>query len=52
MLQAVFYAQMAEEEGRFTINDSLDAINEKLVRRHPHVFGDGDAKTAQQVLKR
>lgn len=52
MLQAVFYAQMAEEEGRFTINDSLDAINEKLVRRHPHVFGDGDAKTSQQVLKR
>jgi len=52
MLQAVFYARMAEEEGRFTIADSLEAINEKLIRRHPHVFGDGDAKTAQQVLKR
>lgn len=52
MLQAVFYAQMASEEGRFTIADALDAINEKLVRRHPHVFGSGDAKTPEQVLKR
>lgn len=52
MLQVVFYAQMAEEEGRFTIADSLDAINAKLVRRHPHVFSDGDAKTPEQVLKR
>jgi MazG family protein len=52
LLQAVFYARMAEEEGRFTIADSLEAINEKLIRRHPHVFGDGDARTAEQVLKR
>ncbi len=52
MLQAVFYARMAEEEGRFTIADSLDAINEKLVRRHPHVFSGGDAKTPDQVLQR
>jgi tetrapyrrole methylase family protein/MazG family protein len=52
MLQAVFYAQMASEENKFTIADSLDAINEKLVRRHPHVFGDGDASTAGQVKRR
>lgn len=52
MLQAVFYAQIAQEDGRFSIADSLDAINEKLVRRHPHVFSDGDAKTSDQVLKR
>ena len=52
VLQAVFYARMAEEENRFTIADSLDAINAKLVRRHPHVFADGDAKTPEQVLKR
>jgi MazG family protein len=52
ILQAVFYAQMAAEEGRFSIGDSLDAINAKLVRRHPHVFGDGTAKTAEQVLAR
>ncbi|MBI5280447.1 MAG: nucleoside triphosphate pyrophosphohydrolase [Candidatus Solibacter usitatus] len=52
MLQVVFYAQMAEEAGHFRISGALDAVNEKLVRRHPHVFGDGDAKTPEQVLKR
>ena len=52
MLQAVFFAQMAAEEGRFTIEDSLDAINEKLVRRHPHIFSDGNAHTADAVKKR
>lgn len=52
MLQAVFFAQMASEEGRFTINDSLDAISEKLIRRHPHIFGTGDAKTPDEVKRR
>jgi MazG family protein len=52
MLQAVFFADMAREEGTFTIGDSLDAINEKLVRRHPHVFAGGDAKTPDQVKRR
>ena len=52
MPQCVFYAQMASEEDRFTIDDSLDAINEKLIRRHPHVFAEGDAKTPDQVKKR
>src|SRR5919204_5028792 len=52
MLQAVFYAQMAAEQDLFTIEDSLEAINEKLVRRHPHVFGEGDAKTADAVKQR
>ena len=52
MLQPVFFAQMAAEEGTFRIDDSLDAINEKLVRRHPHVFADGDAKTAGDVKRR
>lgn len=51
-LQVVFYAQMAAEQQSFTISDALDAINEKLVRRHPHVFGDGDARTSSDVLKR
>src|SRR6476661_10063456 len=40
LLQPVFFAQMASEEGLFNIVDSLQAINQKLVRRHPHVFGD------------
>ena len=52
LLQAVFVAQMASEEGRFDIADSLLAINSKLVRRHPHVFADGDAKTSGDVLRR
>jgi MazG family protein len=52
MLQAVFYAEMAREAGLFTINDALDHINEKLVRRHPHVFAQGDARTADQVKAR
>ncbi len=52
LLQAVFFAQMASEEGRFTISDSLDAIAEKLIRRHPHVFAGGDAKTPDEVKER
>jgi MazG family protein len=52
MLQAVFYAQMAAEEKHFDIGDSLDAINEKLIRRHPHVFADETASTGKEVLKR
>lgn len=52
MLQAVFYAQMAREAGHFDIAAPLDAINEKLVRRHPHVFAGGDADTPDAVKKR
>jgi len=51
MLQAVFYAQMAAEQGLFTIEDALDAINRKLVRRHPHVFGDDSAANAEDVKR-
>ena len=45
LLQVVFHARMAEEAGRFAFGDVVQAITEKLVRRHPHVFGDasGDA---------
>jgi MazG family protein len=52
MLQAVFFAQMASEEGKFRIDDSLDAISEKLIRRHPHVFSEGTANTSEEVLRR
>jgi MazG family protein len=52
MLQAVFFARMAQEENRFQIGDSLDTINEKLVRRHPHVFADGNARTPEEVKRR
>jgi MazG family protein len=51
LLQAVFYAQMASEEKLFSIGDCLDAINEKLVRRHPHIFGEETARTGDEVLK-
>jgi nucleoside triphosphate diphosphatase len=51
MLQAVFYAQMASEQGLFGIDQSLDAINQKLVRRHPHVFGEQSAETAGDVKR-
>ena len=43
---------MAKEAGHFEVADSVEAINSKLIRRHPHVFGDGDAKTSSEVLKR
>jgi MazG family protein len=52
LLQAVFFAQMAAEENRFRIDDSIDAIVQKLIRRHPHVFGDAQAKTAEEVKRR
>jgi MazG family protein len=50
ILQAVFYAQMASEQQLFRIEDVLDAINQKLVRRHPHVFGEERAGSADEVL--
>ena len=50
LLQVIFHAQMAREQGRFGIDDVLAGLHEKLVRRHPHVFGEGKADTAQQVV--
>jgi len=51
ILQAVFYAQMAAEQNLFTIEDALDAINRKLLRRHPHIFGEESAETAGDVKR-
>jgi MazG family protein len=51
ILQAVFYAQMASEQGLFSIEDALEAINRKLLRRHPHVFGEESAETAGDVKR-
>ena len=50
LLQAVFVAEITRAEGAFDINDAITAIYNKLVRRHPHVFGDVEAKDAEQVL--
>jgi MazG family protein len=46
LLQVLFYAEMAANEGHFTIADVLDHLNRKLVRRHPHVFGDEASRAA------
>jgi tetrapyrrole methylase family protein/MazG family protein/ATP diphosphatase len=50
LLESVFLAEIAREEGSFDIDDSITAIHDKLVRRHPHVFGDVQADSAEQVL--
>ena len=49
LLQVVFHAQMAAEEGRFAFADVVEAITTKLIRRHPHVFGGADAANALDV---
>ena len=49
LLQVVFHARMAEEEGRFAFADVVEAITTKLIRRHPHVFGGADAPDATAV---
>jgi MazG family protein len=51
LLQVLFYAEMAKEEGHFSIDDVLDTLSNKLIHRHPHVFGDVEAKDSAQVLK-
>src|SRR5438874_4666364 len=51
LLQVLFYSEMAREEGRFTIDQVLDRLAEKLISRHPHVFGDVKADTSQDVLR-
>jgi MazG family protein len=50
LLQAVFIAEIARAAGSFDIYDAITAIHDKLVRRHPHVFGDTEAETAEKVL--
>ncbi len=51
LMHIVFHAQLATEEKRFTFDDVAQTINEKLIRRHPHVFSDEDATTSQKVLE-
>ncbi|MBQ8970677.1 MAG: MazG family protein [Lachnospiraceae bacterium] len=50
LLQVVMHAQIAEEEGLFNIEDVLTGISDKLVRRHPHVFGDTKVSGTKEVL--
>jgi tetrapyrrole methylase family protein/MazG family protein len=51
LLQIVFHAEMAREEGLFTIEDVIGAITEKMIRRHPHVFSDTEVKDSAEVLR-
>ncbi len=50
LIQVVFHAQIAAERGLFTFEDVARDINDKLVRRHPHVFGTGKLETSEQVI--
>src|SRR5437660_1769005 len=51
LLQVVFHSQIAEEQGRFSVADVIREVHEKMVRRHPHVFGEKRAKDAAEVLR-
>jgi len=50
LLQIIFHARIAEEAGRFTINDVVRDLSKKLTRRHPHVFGKAKLRTAEDVV--
>jgi MazG family protein len=51
LFQVLFHAQIANEKGEFHLADIINRLHEKMVRRHPHVFGNADLKTAQDVLR-
>jgi len=51
LLQIVFHSQIAREEGRFTVAEVIRDIHDKMIRRHPHVFGDTEAKDSAEVLR-
>ncbi len=50
LFQVVFYSRLAEEDGRFDIGGVIDRVHAKLVRRHPHVFGETRARNAEEAL--
>ena len=51
LLQIVFHSQIAKEEGRFSVSDVIREIHDKMIRRHPHVFGETRAKDSKEVLR-
>jgi len=51
LFQVVFYSRLAEEDGRFSLPDVVEHVHAKLIRRHPHVFGDVHASNADEALK-
>ena len=52
MMQVVFHSLLAESEGHFTFKDVVNEECEKMIRRHPHIFAGGDAKTVDKVLEK
>ena len=50
LLQVVFHTQMANEQGIFDFDDVVETLTQKLISRHPHVFGEGEAKSAEDVM--
>jgi tetrapyrrole methylase family protein / MazG family protein len=51
LLQVIFHSILAEETGAFTISDVIESVHTKMIRRHPHVFGNAKAKNSKEVLK-
>ncbi len=51
LLQVTFHSQIASETNRFNISNVIQSIHDKMIRRHPHVFGDVEAKTSEDVLR-
>ena len=51
LLQVLFFSEMAQEQNSFSIDDVLDRLSQKLIERHPHVFGDVKAETSSEVLR-
>jgi MazG family protein len=51
LLQIVFHSEIAREEGRFTVSEVIREIHDKMIRRHPHVFGKTQAKNSAEVLR-
>src|ERR1700761_2884113 len=51
LLQVTFHSQIASEKDRFNISNVIQSIHDKMIRRHPHVFGDVEAKTSEEVLR-
>lgn len=51
LLQVLLHAQLASERGAFTVDDVVQGLIDKLIRRHPHVFGESDARTIEEVVE-
>lgn len=51
LFHVMIYSQMAKEEGAFCIEDVVDGVSRKMIRRHPHVFGDAKASTPEECLE-